>query len=245
MTVVTEADAEHGRRGARRCRRRGLAGSHRAAVTSSREVRHKALSLHGPQRHARRNSSCTGRAGPGSTGAPFGARGADSATAGRRRYESVRPPARGRSTVDGGSTSQPRYRHGLPSRSSLSVCRPRVRRHAPGRPHEGPDHLVSFRRGMPRDPVDAPPGFSFGPGRYRRRDGRHGGATSGRSAPLDCAHPPSSSIVGTCRTPRTGSSPSGRRRVRSRDLTRRRWASGNTCISGGGILHDATQRTCP
>ena len=130
-------------------------------------------------------------------------------------------------------------------RSSFSVCRPRVRRHAPGRPHEEPDHLVSFRRGMPRDPVDAPPGSSFGPGRYRRRDGRHEGATSGRSAPLDCAHPPSSSIVGTCRTPRTGSSPSGRRRVRSRDLTRRRWASGNTCISGGGILHDATQRTCP
>ena len=81
-----------------------------------------------------------------------------------------------------------------------------------GRPHEGPDHFISFRRGMPRDPVDAPPGFSFGR-RYRRRDGRHGGATSGRSAPLDCAQPPSSSIVRTCRTPSTGSSPSCRRRA--------------------------------
>ena len=59
-------------------------------------------------------------------------------------------------------------------------------------------------------------------GRYRRRDGWHEGATSGRSARLDCAHPPSSAIVGTCRTPSTGSSPSGRRRVRSRDLIRRR-----------------------
>jgi hypothetical protein len=84
-----------------------------------------ALSLHGPQGHARRTGSCTGRTVvPGSTRAPLGAHGADSATAGRRRYESVRPPARGPSTVDGGSTPQPRYRHGLPSPLFLGVQTP-------------------------------------------------------------------------------------------------------------------------
>jgi hypothetical protein len=84
-------------------------------------------------------------------------------------------------------------------------------------------------------------------GRAGTGGGMGGMVARRRVAPhrLTAPHPPSSSIVGTCRTPRTGSSPSGRRRVRSRDLTRRRWASGNTCISGGGILHDATQRTCP
>src|SRR5215213_6458945 len=46
---------------------------------------------------------------------------------------------------------------------SSSVCRPLVRRHAPGGPYERPDHLIFARCGMPRDPVDAPPGFSFGP----------------------------------------------------------------------------------
>ena len=48
-------------------------------------------------------------------------------------------------------------------RSSFSVCKPLVGRHAPGGPYEGPDHLIFARCGMPEDPVDAAPGFSFGP----------------------------------------------------------------------------------
>ena len=87
-------------------------------------------------------------------------------------------------------------------RSSFPVCRPLVRGHAPGGRTRGPTTSSSPAvacRGILSMRLPTSPS-----GRYRRRDGWHEGATPGRSARLDCAHPPSSAIVGTCRTPSTG-----------------------------------------
>jgi hypothetical protein len=119
-----------------------------------------------------------------------------------RRYESVRPSVGGRSTVDGGR----RLSHGI-----AMACRPPLFSvctswfgvmHRMGRTR-GPTATSSSAVASRRISSMRRPASSSG--RYRRRDGWHEGATSGRSARLDCAHPPSPAIVGTCRMTSTGS----------------------------------------
>jgi len=102
-----------------------------------------------------------------------------------RRHESVRPPVGGRWTVDGGSTPQPRYRHGLPPPAPPRCA------------HDGSASCTGCAaRGV--QPLDFSPW--------------HG--TSGRCARLDCAHPPSPAIIGHAEPPaQTLRCPSGRRRV--------------------------------
>lgn len=184
-------------------------------MTGSREVRHEALSLH--DRRATLVAPARAPAEPLSPARP------------ERRSTLMAPIPRLLADSDMSLFDLPHgdvrpwmadrpLSHGIAMacrpRSSFSVCRPLVRRHAPGRPYEGPDHLILFRVAC-REILSMRLPASVS-GRYRRRDGWHEGATSGRSARRDCAHPPSSAIVGTYRTSSTGSRPPGRRRVRSR-----------------------------